>query len=126
MINKGKNIEDELRGRQPFRVPDSYFEDFTSDFMSRLPEKTVSRVKVISFYDRVKPWLYMAAMFAGIIVLFNVFNKSSGISDEEKPALSSIFVHVDEGDDADFLDFFEEMYVDKYAISRIIDDYLIE
>ena len=122
---KGKNIEDELGSRQPFRVPDGYFEGFTDDFMRSLPKRVAPEAKMISFYDRIKPWLYMAAMFLGVIVLFNIFNKPSGISEKEKPALS-IYVGVDEGDDNEFLDFFEELYVDKYALSYIIDDYLID
>ena len=121
-----KNIADELRGRQPFRVPDGYFESFTGDFMRSLPKKAAPEARVISFYDRLKPWLYMAAMFAGIIVLFNVFHKTSVNHIEEKPVLSSINVGIEEGDDAEFLEFFEELYVDKYAISYIIDDYLID
>jgi len=125
MINKGKNIEDELRDRQPFRVPESYFEDFTGHFMRCLPKKAAPETKVISFYDRIKPWLYMAAMFAGIIILFNVFNRTSHLKENEKPVLSSIKVDFEEGDDTEFFEIFEEMYVEKY-ISYVIDDYLID
>jgi len=126
MIDKGENIEDKFRDRQPFRVPDGYFEGFTDDFMRCLPKKTVTQTKVISFYDRLKPWLYMAAMFAGIIILFNVLSKTSGLYNDERPVMSSLHVDVEDGYDADFMEFFEEMYVDKYAISYIIDDYLID
>ena len=126
MTDKEKNIEDELRGRQPFRVPEAYFESFAADFMRNLPPRTAPEVKVVSFYDRLKPWLYMAAMFAGIIFLFNFFHKTSVNQNDERRVLSFINADVDEGEDADFLEFFEEMYVDKYAISYIIDDYLMD
>ena len=123
MTNKEKNIEDELRARQPFRVPEGYFEGFTDDFMCRLPQKAAPEAKVINFYGRIKPWLYMAAMFAGIIILFNVYHKPAELSDELNPDFMSINVDLEEGDDEEFLEIFEEMYVDKYLFSYI-DDYL--
>ena len=125
MIYKGKNIEDELRDRQPFCVPGSYFEDFTDRFMRSLPIKAAPETKVISFYNRIKPWLYMAALFAGIIILFNVFNKTTLLDENEKPVLSAIKVDFEEGDDTEFFEIFEEMYVEKY-ISYVMDDYLID
>ena len=125
MVNKGKNMEDELRDRQPFRVPESYFEDFTDDFMRRLPTRTAHESKVISIYDRIKPWLYIAATFAGIVILFNVFSKPSHLNENERPVLSSIKVDFEEGDDSEFFEIFEEMYVEKY-ISYVMYDYLID
>ena len=129
MITKEKNSLDTLRDRQPFRVPYNYFEDFTADFMRRLPEKTVHETKIISFYDRIKPWLYMAAMFVGIIVLFNIYHNNSEIQKEKSnDVLSSANVKADveDNDDAAFLDYMEELYVDKYALAYIYDDYLID
>ena len=112
MLETEKNILDELRDRQPFRVPEGYFEGFTDDFMSRLPKKTAPEAKVISLYDRVKPWLYLAATFAGIIVLFNIFFKLSEIPKDENKVLTSV-VYVDmeeEEDDEDFLEFINDLY----------------
>ena len=126
MIDREIHIKDELRDRQPFRVPDDYFEDFTGSFMRLLPKRSVTETNVVSFYNRIKPWLYMAASFVGIIVIFNVLNRTPGVSEEEKPVLSSVNVDFEEGDDAEFFEIFEEMYVDKYAISYIIDNYLID
>ena len=126
MIDKEKNIEDELRSRNPFHVPEGYFEDFTAGIMRDLPKKAVTETKVVSFYDRVKPWLYMAAIFIGIIVLFNVLDRTPGVYEDKKPVLSSVMVDCEEGDDSEFFEIFEEMYADKYAISYIIDNYLID
>jgi len=121
MIETEKNIIDELRDRQPFRVPEGYFEGFTDDFMSRLPKKVTHETKVISLYDRAKPWLYLAAIFAGIIILFNIFNKSPEISKDETTIVSSINVDIEEVDDDEFLD----LFVDMYAMSHL-DDYLFD
>jgi len=117
MIETERNILDELKGRQPFRVPEGYFEGFTDDFMRRLAPEA----KVISLYDRVKPWLYLAATFAGIIILFNIYNNKSAEMVKDGTA-----IHVaieDEEEDEDFIDFIFELY----AMSSIdYDDYLFD
>jgi hypothetical protein len=120
----------ELKGRNPFRVPDGYFEGFTEDMMSLLPEKKIEEPKVISIYDRVKPWLYMAAAFVGIILLFNVLNKTAGTSPENKGTLAGTVLTAspsgsesEADENAEFLKYIEDMYVDKYALSYIDDFY---
>ena len=128
---KKENINfDELMSRQPFRVPEGYFEGFTDDFMSRLPEKCVPEAKKISLYDRVKPWLYMAAMFAGVIILFNIYSGINSTSPDLKNgahdtrSITTISNNVAEiEDDEEFMEYIEGMYVDKYALSYI-DDYM--
>jgi len=124
------NKLDKLKERNPFRVPEGYFENFTENMMSRLPEKPVEAPKKISIYDRVKPWLYMAAAFAGLILLFNVLYKTSGTSVESKDtqpgtvvAVSYPGVDPEADEDAEFLEYIEDMYVDTYALSYIDDMY---
>jgi len=58
----------------PFTVPEGYFENLTSEVMNKLPEKkTVDVVtKEITTWDRVKPWLYLAAMFIGAALIIKV------------------------------------------------------
>lgn len=57
-----------------FRVPDGYFENLTSEVMSRLPEKEKPAFikKEPTKWERVKPWLYMTAMFAGAALIIRV------------------------------------------------------
>jgi len=71
-------IEDNIiakAGKQnPFRVPDHYFEDFTHELMDKLPEQeTMPSTLKITLWQRVKPWLYMAAMFCGIMLSVRIF-----------------------------------------------------
>lgn len=57
----------------PFRVPEGYFEGFTSDLMSRLPEKEKTDVhREPTTWEKVRPWLYMAAMFIGAALIIRV------------------------------------------------------
>jgi hypothetical protein len=54
-------------------VPAGYFENFSGNLMSQLPEKENKKPQVISMWERVRPWAYMAAMFAGVALMVNIF-----------------------------------------------------
>ncbi|MDR1525022.1 MAG: hypothetical protein LBS79_07205 [Tannerella sp.] len=96
--------------------------------MSRLPDLPAEQPKVISMYDRVKPWLYMAAVFAGLIVLFNVLNKTADISSEDNGSVKTILSGLPSGqgseaeENDEFLEYIHDMYTNKYALSYM-DDY---
>ncbi len=62
----------------PFTVPEGYFENLTSELMNKLPEQVKSdfQIKEPSRWDRVKPWAYMAAMFAGAALIINVASRN--------------------------------------------------
>jgi len=56
--------------KPPFKVPDNYFEQFTQNMMSQLPDKEARPEKVATLWMRMRPLIYLAAMFA--IALFSV------------------------------------------------------
>ena len=131
-MEKENNKLDELMRKQPFRVPKGYFEGFTDDFMSRIPEETVSEPEPeeISLFTRVKPFLYLAAMFVGAMLFINIISDKEKASPEggsgdpaKEGFVTSANDPVNAGEDAEFLVYIEEMYADKYAISYI-DDFL--
>lgn len=62
-----------LKGKNPFTVPKGYMEGLTANIMSQLPEREPEKeAKKVSLMDRVRPWLYMAAVFAGLGLFFKV------------------------------------------------------
>ena len=65
-----------------FKVPDGYFENLTSEVMNKLPEKekVVFKEEPVSTWTRLKPLLYMAAMFVGAALIIRV------ASSDHKPA----------------------------------------
>ena len=118
------NKLNKLKGRQPFHVPEGYFEHFTENFMARLPEKQVEKTKIISFSERMKPLLYLAAMFAGALILINIFNynkKDDPIGSAGTSVVTSAGNTTEHSDDAEFLEYIEDMYADKFALSYIDD-----
>ena len=65
--------EDELLKKcgtkNPFMVPEGYFDNFSKELMNKLPEKeqTSAPQETITTWQRIKPWIYMAAMFCGLM-----------------------------------------------------------
>ena len=57
-----------------FKVPDGYFENLTSEVMNKLPEKekVLFKEEPVSTWTRLKPLLYMAAMFVGAALIIRV------------------------------------------------------
>lgn len=69
----------------PFRVPEGYFESFTSDLMSRLPEKEKTDVhREPTTWEKVRPWLYMAAMFIGAALIIRVASPGETVSNGQQ------------------------------------------
>ncbi len=63
--------------RNPFTVPEGYFDSFSRELMNRLPEKEPVRVKEVSIWKRFRPWMYAAAMFCGVLFSVKVLLNTS-------------------------------------------------
>jgi hypothetical protein len=72
-MGKEDNILKKAGTGNPFRVPEHYFEHFTEELMSKLPEKSPVFMPEPTLWERVKPWVYMAAMFCGIMLSVRIF-----------------------------------------------------
>lgn len=73
MINKTNNILDKVDKSKGLTTPDNYFENFTKEFIDNLPDTELPSTEPVSRWKRVQPWLYMAAMFVGIALMFKIF-----------------------------------------------------
>ena len=63
-----------------FKVPENYFADFNTKMMESLPKPNLTPQVKPSLWVRVRPYVYMAAMFAGIWCMMRVFNDMSGVT----------------------------------------------
>ncbi len=63
-------------GKDPgFKVPDNYFADFNKKMADMLPDVEITPVDAKpTMWQRVKPLVYMAAMFAGVWCMMSVFS----------------------------------------------------
>lgn len=95
MTHKRDNILDQARAQglatpsAGMKVPEGYFAAFTDDLMSRLPERPELSQEAAAqsprtFWERVRPYVYMAAMFAGIWLMLQMFTSF----DHTKPMMN--------------------------------------
>ena len=70
-------LEDIDRTKNPFKVPDNYFAQFNKEIMELLPEREPAPQKTVTLWDKVKPWVYMAAMFVGLYFMIQFLSVRS-------------------------------------------------
>lgn len=85
-----------------FKVPENYFSDFSKKMMESLPEPMLTPQVKPSLWVRVRPYVYMAAMFAGIWCMMRVFNDLSGV-DSTKTQVQAIANGLDDEKNIDDL-----------------------
>lgn len=120
-MNKKENTLDRLKGKQPFRVPDGYMEGLTNRIMESLPEPPVVEAESVSLVERIRPWLYLAAVFAGMGLFFKAIigvdsAREDTLSDtllvrSEVPSASLEAIESEAAqEEADYLEYIEERY----------------
>jgi hypothetical protein len=97
-----------------FKVPDGYFENLTSEVMNKLPEKekVVFKEESVSTWTRLKPLLYMAAMFVGAALIIRV-------ASSDRKSVADIDVAVTEIETEVISDEMIDMALDR----AMLDDY---
>jgi len=121
-----QNKLDELKGKNPFKLPDGYFEGLTGQIMAQIPETSPKETKVVSLYVRMRPWLYLAAVFAGLLIVLRVFmSPVSQETDDRGEALylqalvTGEMLQVISEEDIEYLEFLENHYLDRLFVEEI-------
>ena len=70
---------DNTNKKNPFSVPENYFQNFNSEIMDKLPEKKVdNKKKIVPLWKSVAKWGAAAAVVAGLALFgVNYMNNSS-------------------------------------------------
>ena len=120
MDKKTYNL-DNLRGKQPFSVPKGYMDGLTDRIMNQIPEKRPQAEEplVISWADRVRPWLYLAAVFAGLGIFFKTIvgimpqtenAEDSLLVQSERPLVTPDEIEAEQEEDLEYLEYIEMKY----------------
>ena len=96
---KEMNTDNELKAqygtKRPYKVPDGYFDQFHEQLMNSLPEMVPEATPTtkVTLMARIKPWLYMAAMFAGIIFMAQgiMYIQEQSLDSDELVALEELY-----------------------------------
>ena len=118
-MGKEDNLLRKVGTGNPFRVPDQYFEDFTQELMNKLPEKEpMTSMPEITLWQRVKPWIYMTAMFCGIMLSVKIFVGNP--SKDEFPTISQ--TEVENLPDEDLEIMIDRIMMDDYTLYQYLTD----
>lgn len=116
---KEEVLNKKMSKENPFRVPEGYFESFSERIMQQLPsapetettekplqtpvETSYDTVRPVNLFTRIKPYLYLAAMFAGLYFGIYVFkyqasmhNSSARQETEHQTAIVTSDEYIDE------------------------------
>lgn len=117
---KNQDILSEIAGHSGMTVPEGYFDDFAKRMAASLPvqewEKPHPKVMPRSFWQKVRPYVYMAAMFAGIWCMMKMFDvlrpANHSFSIDSNPTLAAAMNN--------------DAFVSDYCIDDLDDYYLLD
>lgn len=116
-MKEENKILSKIGTQNPFKVPEGYFTHFTQELMDKLPEKgTQSAVTEITLWQRVKPWIYMTAMFCGIMLSVRIFVGNP------KEAESLQLVEIENMSDEDWENISTPTMIDDYSLYQFLTD----
>ena len=111
------NIKETQEKKNPFKVPEGYFENLTGQIMAQLSERVdVAPKKTISLWGRMQPWVYAAAMIAGVALVVKLFISSPEVPESSFNLTSSVDIE-------EFLQYYEDdltynVYHDEFYLEE--------
>ena len=117
-MNPEEKILQKIGKKNPFTVPENYFENFTQELMDKLPAKeAVLQTEEPTVWQRVKPWLYMAAMFCGIMFSVRIF-----VGEPQKDEFPISQAEAEMLPDEDWENFIRRAFTDNYETYQYLTD----
>ena len=127
-----KDILDKVDRKSGMTVPENYFADFAEKMMQSLPEKEETIItKPLTRWQKVRPYMYLAAMFAGIWCMVkmvdlmgsNTIGTPTQVAQSEQILAQAIedemFIDDYCYEDVDEYSLLESMYEDGYEFDNI-------
>lgn len=128
-MKKGEDILKKINRNDGMTVPEGFFEDFAAKMEAMLPERPEAeqprRIEHRTTWQRVRPYMYMAAMFAGIWCMLKMFTMMGpgniDLSIDKNHILTDAlsddnFVYEYIIDDLNDSELFDEMYNDSISV----------
>lgn len=128
-MKKGEDILKKINRNDGMTVPEGFFEDFAAKMEAMLPERPEAeqprRIEHRTTWQRIRPYVYMAAMFAGIWCMLKMFTMMGpgniDLSIDKNHILTDAlsddnFVYEYIIDDLNDSELFDEMYNDSISV----------
>lgn len=124
-MKEKENVLLKVNRKSGFKTPEGYFESLYDCLPGKLPERKEPATVPMTRWQKLKPYVYLAAMFAGIWCMVKMVHM---ISDSERISLDNppqeMVAVLDEEPES-----FEEMYSSEYAVedfeleSEVLDEF---
>jgi hypothetical protein len=131
-MKEEQNIISKCGKGNPFKVPQGYFEDFTRNLMAQLSEKEETATEEemlepsITLWQRIKPLLYMAAMFIGMIFCVRVVlgEKATDFNSTMESSIASehSLMDFEQISDEELATMVEYTMMDNYTLYQYLSD----
>ncbi|MDR0536550.1 MAG: hypothetical protein LBH04_00645 [Tannerellaceae bacterium] len=124
MIRKDMKDElEKLKGKNPFKTPDGYLDNLTTQIMQQLPERVFEEPRKVSLKERVLPWVYLAAVIAGLGLFFDLLKGAkNGDSNIVQNVQGSLHPATEQEENADYLEYLETQYA-NYMLAEEIEKF---
>lgn len=131
MIKPTEDILEKVNHRDGLTVPEGFFADFNSRMAEMLPIQEWEEEKPAvepprSFWSKVRPYVYLAAMFMGVwcmMQMFSLINSSASpdLSFDSNPVLAAAV-----SDDSFVSDYYLDTFSDYELMDQMIEDGTVE
>lgn len=115
-MKEDTELKKKIGKENPFKVPEGYFENIVPEIMKQLPEAEAQESVEITMWERVKPWVYMVAMFCGLMFGLRVMMMDKPVNKE---------INTDNVSMADSLEGIPDEYIDPILDQTMMDDYTL-
>ena len=117
MMNEEEYLRSKMGKRNPFTVPEGYFEQLTQQVMARIPaeeqEKKPAAKKAI--IRQLRPWLYAAAcVCVGVFTAGVLFSNSHSDNSKELQQMASM--------EQETINYYSDNYIDEEADYLMLDN----
>ncbi|MCF2738797.1 hypothetical protein QVN91_07275 [Bacteroides caecigallinarum] len=115
-MKEDTELKNRVGKENPFKVPEGYFENIVPEIMKQLPEAEVQEEVEVTMWERVKPWVYMVAMFCGLMFGLRVMMN-------DRPVSTSI--NAGDVSMTDSVQGIPDEYIDPILDQAMMDDYTL-
>jgi hypothetical protein len=112
MMYEEDYLNSKLGKKNPFTVPEGYFEQLTAQVMEKLPEKQVAKTATIK---RLRPWFYAAACICiGVFIAGIAFNNNNDEVRKQMQMATAEQEYVES--------YYSDSYIDEEADYAMVDN----
>ena len=115
-MKEDTELKNRLGKENPFKVPEGYFENVIPEIMKQLPEIEEQGQDEGTLWERVKPWVYMVAMFCGLMFGVRVMMMDNSVQTDNN--IVSVSMN-------DTLQNIPDEYIEPILDQAMMDDYTL-